>query len=78
MVTYRIKLRQFRIEVDVPENIRGVKEVAHYITDQLAREYARKLSKDEETRHKLYRNYYDSHIDVIIQLLLDWARKVRG
>jgi cell division ATPase FtsA len=45
MVIYHIRLRQFRVDVDVPNDVKGLTNVANYITDELASKYADSFAK---------------------------------
>jgi hypothetical protein len=87
MPTYRLKLRKFRVDVFVPSEVKGLRAVADYITRDQARKYAQALANvvpdetPEEIRKErlkaLEQNWYDSHFDVIVELLKDYRDKLR-
>lgn len=90
MPKYRIKLRDFEDVVEVPREVRGILNVAEYITRTLAQKYARgmvktqlSLIKTEEQRKTVMekmkgyeQNWFDSHIDVITDLLKDLCERL--
>jgi len=85
-IPYHIKLRQFEIVVEVPKEIRGLRNVADYICRELARKYTLKMlgrspngltpEEKAERLKTLEANWYDSHIDPIISFLLDLRTKL--
>ena len=79
MVNYHLKLGDFEIDVNVPRSVRGLHNIADHICNDQARKYAKAVSgrlsfKQRKTNET---NWYDSHIDVITELLLDLREKLR-
>ena len=79
MVRYSLKLRDFETNIDVPKRVRGLNRIADYICNDQASKYARALTKrlSWKQREVFKQNWYDSHIDVITELLLDLREKLR-
>ena len=87
-ITYHIKLRTFETDVEVPKEIRGLRNVADYICNYLAEKYAKKMlgrspnglteEEKKERLETLKQNWYDSHIDPIISFLLDLRTKLEA
>jgi hypothetical protein len=91
MPTYHIKLTSFRISIDVPTTVRGLDNVATYITDELAAKYAHSLRQTKERvigvdwtpeqyqtfETRMYQSYVDSHKPSIIGLLMDTRSKIQ-
>jgi len=82
MPTYHIKLRKFETDVFVPKEVRGLRDVADYITRDLADKFGKAKALTgpdiEERRAAISQNWYDAHLDVITQLLIDMRDKLRG
>jgi len=87
-ITYHIKLRTFETDVEVPKEIKGLRNVADYICNYLAEKYAKRMlgrspnglteEEKKERLETLKQNWYDSHIDPIISFLLDLRTKLEG
>lgn len=88
MVTYHIRMRKFKVDVDVPNDVRGLDNVMHYILDEMATDYANNYAKVrqglvppenlEEYKKGLYNSYYKSHKPSIMAFLQDLAIKLGG
>jgi len=83
MVRYIVNLGGTELpEIDVPKRIKGIRSVAEYITREYARKYARGITPKKPLLTYLTRkranedNWYDSHIDVITDLLEDLRIKL--
>lgn len=74
MVTYTVKLREYSEDIEVPVEIKGLSNVAHYITDQMATAYSLGKSGDPL---KFYDSWYDSHYHHILHFLEDLREKLR-
>lgn len=79
MVNYHLKLGDFEINVNVPKSLKGIHKIADYICSDQAKKYAKAVSGRLSFKQRKVneQNWYDSHIDVITELLLDLREKLR-
>ena len=79
MVSYHLKLGDFEIDINVPSRVKGLNRIADYICSDQASKYAKAIGKllSFKARKVYEQNWYDSHIDVITELLLDLREKLR-
>jgi hypothetical protein len=72
---YQINLTGYADFVEVPDTVKGLDNVAHYIAQNLARKYARGVNA--KNLSGAAQNWYDTHYDFIREELQNLANATR-
>ena len=78
-----MKLKDFQANISVPDRIKGLHRTADYICRNQAERFAKAVTPKRPLLTYYIRrktnedNWFDSHIDVITELLLDLREKLR-